>query len=391
MFWRRRALFIAAGGRHNRRGRQLVTTTLLLGSIGGAFVAVPRDDCQKATSLQQKRQHGSGQPRLSSCSVNSVSLLATSSSTNSSSGGGASSSTFRSYSTKADEYFEKHSKVPLPRIIHDNLDSMLQRQMQQLGVERRQDDTHEEERSASSSKKILIIGDVHGCLSELKLLIEKATHECNNSQNFFAIILVGDLVNKGPFSAEVIQYVRSQQQEKRNLFAVRGNHDDAALAAALGDEERAQKPRYNWTKQLSDEDVEWMADLPYTITIPSSYLQSDDNRDTNDANKQAEHDVIVVHAGLLPNVSLSDQRPKLMTTIRNISHLDTSDGSDGNEERIENIAVAKAWKGPEFVIFGHDARRGLQQEEYAIGLDTGCVYGKQLTGIILPERHLVSV
>jgi len=80
-----------------------------------------------------------------------------------------------------------------------------------------------------------------------------------------------------------------------------------------------------------------------------------------------------------------------MTAIRNISHLDTSDGSDGNQERMENIAVAKAWKGPEFVIFGHDARRGLQQEEYALGLDTGCVYGKQLTGIILPERHLVRV
>jgi predicted phosphodiesterase len=273
---------------------------------------------------------------------------------------------------------------------------MLQRQMQQLGVERRQDDTHEEERSASSSKKILIIGDVHGCLSELKLLIEKATHECNNSQNFFAIILVGDLVNKGPFSAEVIQYVRSQQQQNQennhyNVFAVRGNHDDAALAAALGDEERAQKPRYNWTKQLSDEDVEWMADLPYTITIPSSYLQSDDNRDTNDANKMAEKDVIVVHAGLLPNVALSDQRPKLMTTIRNTSHLDTSGESDGYEDIIENVAIAKAWKGPEFVIFGHDARRGLQQEEYALGLDTGCVYGKQLTGIILPERQLVSV
>jgi len=343
-----------------------VTTTLLLGSIGGAFVAVPRDDCQKATSFQQKSH--------SSCGVNSLSLLATSSS-------------IRTYSTKADEYFVKHNKIPLPRIIHDNLDSMIERQKQQLGVERRQDDAEEGQRRASSNKKILIIGDVHGCLTELKFLIEKATH----AQDFHAIILVGDLVNKGPLSAEVIRYVRNQQQQGESYLAVRGNHDDAALAAALGDKERAQKPRYNWTKQLSDEDVEWMADLPYTITIPSSYLQSDDNRDTNDANKMAEKDVIVVHAGLLPNVALSDQRPKVMTTIRNISHLDTSGESDGNEDIIENIAVAKAWKGPEFVIFGHDARRGLQQEEYALGLDTGCVYGKQLTGIILPERQIVSV
>ena len=125
--------------------------------------------------------------------------------------------------------------------------------------------------------------------------------------------------------------------------------------------------------------------------ITTIYLQYGVIRDPNDASKMVDHDVIVVHAGLLPNVVLSDQRPKLMTTIRNISHLDTSDESNVNEGKIENIAVAKAWKGPEFVIFGHDARRGLQQEEYALGLDTGCVYGKQLTGIILPERQLISV
>ena len=45
------------------------------------------------------------------------------------------------------------------------------------------------------------------------------------------------------------------------------------------------------------------------------------------------------------------------------------------------------WQGPELVIFGHDAKRGLQQEEYAIGLDSGYVYGKKLTGMILPERQ----
>ena len=49
------------------------------------------------------------------------------------------------------------------------------------------------------------------------------------------------------------------------------------------------------------------------------------------------------------------------------------------------------WQGPELVIFGHDAKRGLQQEENAIGLDSGCVYGKKLTGIILPEREFVFV
>jgi hypothetical protein len=42
-------------------------------------------------------------------------------------------------------------------------------------------------------------------------------------------------------------------------------------------------------------------------------------------------------------------------------------------------------------VFGHDSLRGLQQYPSAIGLDTGCVYGRRLTALILPEGRLVSV
>ena len=108
----------------------------------------------------------------------------------------------------------------------------------------------------------------------------------------------------------------------------------------------------------------------------------------NKKTMENQQDVIVVHAGLLPNVSLDQQDTRTMTTIRDLIS-ENSDKKDGQNTRRENIA--KAWMGPELVIFGHDAKRGLQQEEYAIGLDTGCCYGKKLSGVILPERKIVAV
>uniref|UniRef100_A0A7S2E9D7 Uncharacterized protein n=1 Tax=Trieres chinensis TaxID=1514140 RepID=A0A7S2E9D7_TRICV len=69
-------------------------------------------------------------------------------------------------------------------------------------------------------------------------------------------------------------------------------------------------------------------------------------------------------------------------------------GTLGRESaNVDPVPWASAWKGPSCVIFGHDARRGLQRPEgdMALGLDTGACYGKKLTGVILPEGSIVTV
>jgi bis(5'-nucleosyl)-tetraphosphatase (symmetrical) len=110
---------------------------------------------------------------------------------------------------------------------------------------------------------------------------------------------------------------------------------------------------------------------------------------------------MIVHAGLIPNMQLEEQTTTTMVTLREVSEkLDSPGEYLDHEAKATEQATgqyggpqpwAHAWMGPFHVVFGHDAKRGLQQYPWATGLDTGCCYGKQLTAIILPGRKLVSV
>ena len=286
----------------------------------------------------------------------------------------------RTYKTAADKHFSNHGTLPLPPTVHAVL-------------------KQEHERSTSLRRKnIFVIGDVHGCLEELLLLHKKAV-EINDNQDFAYVILVGDLCNKGPASVEVVKHVRSQGHR---WLAVRGNHDDASLAASLGDKKRRNQEKYNWVtdqsspeRTLTDEDVMFLADLPYSIRIPRKFLGISLERDT-----------LIVHAGFVPGVALEKQTIETMTTIRDVQknlntgeYVNTKQRKSKDQESLaednfsEPVAWARAWQGPYQVIFGHDARRGYQRYEgdWAIGLDTGACYGKKLTGLIFPSKTIVSI
>jgi hypothetical protein len=75
---------------------------------------------------------------------------------------------------------------------------------------------------------------------------------------------------------------------------------------------------------------------------------------------------LFVHAGLVPGLKLPRQKPRLMINMRSI----LPDGTS-TAKHFSNWPWARLWSGPETVVFGHDADRGLQLYDKAVGLDTG--------------------
>ncbi|KAE8915614.1 hypothetical protein PF005_g13594 [Phytophthora fragariae] len=233
---------------------------------------------------------------------------------------------------------------------------------------------HQVASDVSSSTRLLVIGDVHGCLDELQTLLAA----CHFTPPRDRLVFVGDLVNKGPKSLDVVRFVRDS-----NSLCVRGNHDDAALSAYYKWVQGGRVPgsaKYPYVEQLEREDVAFLEQLPFSLSLPN------------------HGDAIVVHAGLVAGVALQDQKPVDMYKIRFVQR----EGASAQWRALEKEKFrsesggepemwAKVWNGPRHVYFGHAASAGLQQESFATGLDTGCCYGRMLTACIIPSNTLVHV
>jgi len=213
------------------------------------------------------------------------------------------------------------------------------------------------------ASKLLIVGDVHGCLDELKLLLKVVK---TNHPGELSVILAGDLVNKGPFSPEVLDFC-----EENGFLSVRGNHDDASLEAVfrVGRYKDNWKEKWGWTSRLNEKQIEFLCSLPYSIKI-----------------EDASPPIVVVHAGLVPGVELEEQEFRDLITMRDVIKRDEmyqaveSSSSDSTN-------WAELWHGPDFVFYGHDARRGLNEKCSSVGLDTGVVYGRTLTGAVVEIQN----
>lgn len=217
-------------------------------------------------------------------------------------------------------------------------------------------------RALGKSPRLIVIGDVHGCITELQQLLRLADYQPGDQ-----VVLLGDLVAKGPDSVGVVQLAR-----EIGARTVRGNHDFEVVrwweAQTRGDQRAMVSMEHaRIARSLGADEHAWLVDAPWFIEC-------------------AEMGHLFVHAGFIPGVKLTQQNPRLMMNMRSV----LGDGTV-TAKNVVDCEWAKLWRGPQTVVFGHDAFRGLQQYEYATGIDTGCVYGGRLTALLLPENRMISV
>lgn len=240
--------------------------------------------------------------------------------------------------------------------------------------------------------RTIFVGDVHGCAEELKELLSKL-----ELQDDDRLVFLGDLVNKGPSSVEVIRIVRGILRDRPGSVCVAGNHEESAIRKReLG------KDGEPWTKEAAPDDWRFLRELPLLARFP-------------------EIGAVAVHGGFYPKFWKDypegiGEIPKewhrgggkKMDRIRRflrVRHVDKETGDfialvgDGKPLAVEALQPhwSEVYDGREGTAFyGHDplinAVRLPKSEPAegcriftgrAFGIDTGCVFGGCLTAAVV--------
>lgn len=168
------------------------------------------------------------------------------------------------------------------------------------------------------------------------------------------VIFLGDLINRGPDPAGVVQYVMENDFE-----CLMGNHEDEYL------HEYTKVDKYALLFQkLGKAAHEWIRNRPL-------FIETDE--------------FMAVHAGLQPGKHPSETRRGVILNIR------TWDGVGQDLKSPQNPPWYEFYTDAKPVFYGHWARKGLNLRKNTFGLDSGVVYGRKLSAYILEKRQLVQI
>lgn len=229
-------------------------------------------------------------------------------------------------------------------------------------------------------QRVYAIGDIHGrddLFAELIDLI-RADNEARGPAAV-TLVLLGDLVDRGPTSAAVVERAIRLKSEFADIRLLIGNHEECFLAALTGDVRRLRyfmriggdatvASYWNGDIDLRDATFEEVAEhLP--AMVPQAHV------DFLGAGEDmiAIGDYVFVHAGIRPGVPLEKQTLTDLRWIRE-DFLD--------DDRHHGVMI----------VHGHTIREDIDEWPNRIGIDTGAYRSGVLTAIILEgsERHYLK-
>lgn len=229
----------------------------------------------------------------------------------------------------------------------------------------------------------VIIGDVHGCIDELKELVEKCVLTQDDK-----LVFVGDLVDKGPDSLGVLKYVRKLMLKGFNVHVVLGNHEEKHLRWVRNEKRHKETGRKN--KMTPNDDI---------LSITPQYDDCDLAM-LNMATLFYRHgDLLVTHAGVPPFIEtletnyffrqLHGKRKNKYGQLLRVRFVDRNGRMIHlGHETDDDSYWADVYDGRfGHVVFGHQAFMDEDPARYdhATGIDLGCAYGGFLCAMVVND------
>jgi protein phosphatase len=230
-----------------------------------------------------------------------------------------------------------------------------------------------------------VVGDVHGCCDELEALLQRlgyAVRWYSDEQDERQVevtppagrklAFVGDLVDRGPRTPDVLRIAMSVEEAGTGLSVV-GNHDDKLARWLAGRNVTINNGLQDSIDQLKLESEAFRQRVQRYIEGLPVYVQLDGGR------------LVVAHAGLKAEMIGKD--PK------SVRHFAMYGDTTGERDEL-GYPVRRDWaanyEGEAAIVYGHVAAPELEWVNNTICIDTGCVFGGELTALRWPERETVS-
>lgn len=222
-----------------------------------------------------------------------------------------------------------------------------------------------------AGKRCYAIGDVHGRLDLLKgLLSEIDSHNRARPPSKTTIVMLGDLIDRGPDSRGVIEFLRNAPDIGAGFVFLKGNHEEMLLRGLAGDPTTLTK----WIALGGDQCVKsygvepgsLLGQSPETVeSILASRIPLSHIRFLESFLDSARFgDFLLVHAGIRPGIPLEQQRPADMRWIR-------------------KEFLSSTVRHDYLVVHGHSVTIEVETHPNRIGIDTGAYRSGLLTAVCI--------